>query len=393
MRVLVVTKIFPNPLEPLSSPFNRQQFVALSKLCEVEILAAIPWFPGASVLKRWSAAGRLMKVPARAEVDGLKVQHPRFMFMPRYGRALSAPLYAASLWPHVQKFAGKVDVLLGSWAYPDGVAAILLAKFLGVPAVVKLHGSDVNVVAKMFGPRQLLKLALPRASRVLTVSRPLGEEAIRLGVQRDRIAVVQNGVDPELFCVREQERCRGLLGLPNETPIIVYVGRIERAKGVFELAEAFEKMSDRRARLYFVGEGGAGVELKLRCSGLKDRVQFAGGRPLNEIPLWMGAANALALASHNEGTPNVILEAFACGRPVVATRVGGIPDLVTDGTLGALVDLGDVTALSRALDAAVARELSDEDARAIAKVGARGGWAESAAKLHAVLKDAAFGTA
>jgi len=82
MRVLIVTKIFPNSVEPLSSPFNRQQFAALARLCDVELLATIPWFPGASLLGRWSAAGRLHGVPSQEQIDGLRVRHPRFAFLP-----------------------------------------------------------------------------------------------------------------------------------------------------------------------------------------------------------------------------------------------------------------------------------------------------------------------
>src|SRR5690606_40382890 len=98
MRVLIVTKIFPNALEPLSSPFNRQQFAALAKLCDVHVLATIPWFPGASWFGRWSAAGRLTAVPARERIGTLEVEHPRFLFVPKVGHSLSGWLYAASLY-------------------------------------------------------------------------------------------------------------------------------------------------------------------------------------------------------------------------------------------------------------------------------------------------------
>src|SRR5262249_14293030 len=149
MRVLIITKIFPNAVEPLSSPFNRQQFAALGRLCEVEVLAAIPWFPGARAFGRWSAAGRLSGVPARDILEVLSVAHPRLLFLPRTGHSLTGALYAASILPAVLARRARVDVVLGSWAYPDGVAAIALASLLRVPAVVKLHGSDMNVVATM----------------------------------------------------------------------------------------------------------------------------------------------------------------------------------------------------------------------------------------------------
>src|SRR5262245_22886388 len=123
MRVLVMTKIFPNALEPLSAPFNRQQIAALARRCEVSVLAAIPWFPGAKAFARWSPAGRLAGVPANDRIDGVEVAHPRVMYLPRFGHVLSAGLYVASMWPVVSRRRGQFDVLLASWAYPDGVAA------------------------------------------------------------------------------------------------------------------------------------------------------------------------------------------------------------------------------------------------------------------------------
>ncbi len=199
LRVLVITKIFPNAAEPTSAPFNRQQIAALSRLCDVEVLGTIPWYPGAGLLGRWSSAGRVARVPARETIDGIDVRHPRTLFVPRVAHGLWAPLYAASLAPMALGYRGRVDVVLGTWAYPDGVAAVAIAKLIGVPAVVKLHGSDMNVIAKLPGPQRLLKLALPRAASVVAVSRALGDEARALGVPADRIAIVMNGVDPELF--------------------------------------------------------------------------------------------------------------------------------------------------------------------------------------------------
>ena len=139
MRALILTKIFPNRVDPGAAPFNRQQFGALGRLCELEVLATIPWFPGAQLFRKWSAAGRLTAVPAWESIDTLSVHHPRTFFVPKLLPGLAGPLYVASLLGSARKYRGKVDVVLGSWAYPDGFAAVRLAELLGVPAVVKLH--------------------------------------------------------------------------------------------------------------------------------------------------------------------------------------------------------------------------------------------------------------
>src|SRR5689334_8277974 len=162
-------------------------------------MATIPWFPGAGLISRWSSAGRLAQVPRHEEIAGIRVSHPRTLFVPRLAHGAWGPLYAASIAPAVRRHRGKVDVVLGSWAYPDGFAAVIAARLLGVPCVVKLHGSDINVMAKLPGPRRLTAWALPRAERIVAVSRALADEVVALGVSRDRVSIVMNGVDSELF--------------------------------------------------------------------------------------------------------------------------------------------------------------------------------------------------
>ena len=176
LRVLAITKIFPNAAEPLSAPFNRQQFAELARLCELEVMATLPWFPGASLLSRWSSAGKLARVPRRETIAGITVTHPRTLFVPRLAHGAWGPLYAASIAPVLARYRGRIDVVLGSWAYPDGFAAVIAARILGVPCVVKLHGSDINLIAKLPGPRRLTAWALPRAARVVAVSRALAEK-------------------------------------------------------------------------------------------------------------------------------------------------------------------------------------------------------------------------
>lgn len=387
LRVLAITKIFPNAAEPLSAPFNRQQFAALADHCDLQVMATIPWFPGAGLLSRWSSAGKLAKVPRREHIAGLEVTHPRTLFFPRLAHVAWGPLYAASIAPAVAPYRGKVDVVLGSWAYPDGFAAVIAARILGVPAVVKLHGSDINLVAKLPGPRRLLAWALPQAARVVAVSKPLAEEVVALGVARDRVAIVMNGVDADLFKPRDRAAARADLGLPAG-PLAVYVGNLKPEKGILDLCAAWATVVRHvpDATLAIVGGGPLRAEVEAQVAALGDRVRVIGPQPLERVPTWMAASDLLVLPSHSEGTPNVVLEALASGRRVVATSVGGVPDLITDKKLGALVPSKNPEALADALVLALREPY---DPAKVAQLGARGGWAASAAALHAVLQAAA----
>jgi teichuronic acid biosynthesis glycosyltransferase TuaC len=390
LRVLAVTKIFPNAAEPLSAPFNRQQFAALSKLCELEVLATIPWFPGAGLLARWSSAGKVAKLPSRETIEGIEVRHPRTLFVPRTAHVTWGPLYAASLLPLVARYRGKVDVVLGSWAYPDGFAAIAFAEALGAPAVVKLHGSDINVIAQMPGPKRLLQWMLPRAKKIVAVSADLGRKVEALGVPAERIALVGNGIDSDKFHPRDRAEAQRRCELQGGGPTIVYVGNLKEEKGVMDLAEAFLLLKQqvpklRDARLVMVGGGGMRGALEQKLASLGSSAVLAGPQPLEEIPHWMAAADVVALASWNEGTPNVLLEALACGRRVVATRVGGVPDVVTSAVQGELVEARQVVALAAALGRALT-EPYDPATVAASRSGAS--WASSAAALHRVLAEA-----
>ncbi len=387
LRVLAITKIFPNAAEPLSAPFNRQQFSALAKLCKLEVMATVPWYPGAGLMARWSSAGKLAAVPARDHIAGIDVTHPRTLFIPRYALATWGPLYAASIAPQLLKYRGEVDVVLGSWAYPDGYAAVLAAKLLGVRSVIKLHGSDVNVIAKQPGPRRLTGWAFRQAARVVAVSRALGEEAVALGAPADRIRIVMNGVDETIFHPRDREAARRELGIPGG-PVAVYVGNLKEVKGVLDLAPAWEQVLKQvpEATLVVVGDGPLEAQVAAGLAPFGERARMIAAQPLARVPLYMAAANILVLASHNEGTPNVVLEALACGRRVVATAVGGVPDVLAKPELGALAPPRDPVAFGTALATALR---TPYDPTVVAALGARGGWDASAAALLAVLEEAA----
>jgi glycosyltransferase involved in cell wall biosynthesis len=294
-----------------------------------------------------------------------------------------------SLAREVLRRRGRCDVILGSWAFPDGVGAVALARMLGVPAVVKVHGTDMNVNAKRPSIAWNLRWALPRARRIVAVSRPLADVVASFGVPLDRIDVVPNGVDATLFYPRDRASARAELGQDgDERRWLLYVGRLEEAKGVLDLLAAFSSLARRRddVRLVIVGDGSAHEAVARAASGdLGDRILLVGRRPLEEVPVWMAASHVLVLPSWAEGTPNVVLEALACGRRVVATSVGGTPDLVKAPDLGELVPPRRPEALAEALDRAASLPYSAE---AVARAGAHGSWKDSARRLEATLRAA-----
>lgn len=387
--MLAVTRIFPNQVEPLACPFQRHQLKALAKEAEVEVLGVIPYLPGASMLGDRARVGRLSRVPARDVIDGLSVVHPRVPYLPGAGphlSALNAPLYLAGLLPHLSSLRGRFDVVLGAWLYPDAWAAGMLGHALGIPYAVKAHGTDVNVVARWPSVRGLVRRTLRKAGAVVGVSRPIVDALVELGAPEERVSLVRNGVDRALFRPADKREARRALGLPEDGKIILYVGRLEETKGLGELAQAFtqlERRGAKNAHLVAVGEGAMRSKLE-RASSREGGVVLAGGRPAADVARYLAAADLLTLPSWAEGTPNVILEALAAGRPVVATRVGGIPDVVEEGVTGLLVPAKDPNALADALGHALAREWPAEEITRAAPPS----WETSAGHLLAALERA-----
>ncbi len=386
MRVIVITKIFPSSLEPLSAPFNLQQIAQLARRCDVEVLEAIPHVPLARTLSVPARAARLAALPARERVHGIDVTYMRQLYVPRVGLPVAVPLYLASLLPHRDRLR-SADVVLATWAYPDGCAAVLAARAAGKPCVVKVHGSDVNVVLRTRAARAVAARVLPLADAVIAVSRPLADELVSLGVPRERVHLVMNGVDSALFHPRDRRSARAALGVRADARVVLFVGRLEPQKGIRELLDAFERLRARIpfATLALVGDGVSRDEVRARIARWDPgAVRLLGALSPGEVATWMGASDVVTLPSWAEGTPNVVLEALASGRPVVATRVGGIPDVLRDERSGIVVPPRDGSALGAALYDALDRRWDEAAVRA----SGPGSWQESAEQVAGVLEHA-----
>ena len=380
MKLLIITNLFPNAAEPRRGLFNRQQAAELATRCDVTVVAPVVWTPRSAV-------------PRQERIDGLDVHHPRYLVIPWLSRPINWLLLSWGLQRTVRRLhqQRRFDRLLATWAYPDVVAASRLARALKIPLVAKLHGSDINELAAGPWRRRLVAGALQRAARVIAVSSPLKAKTEALGVPAERIDVISNGVDAGLFAPRDKAACRRQLGLPVDGPLILFVGNLVPVKGLDDLLEAVRRAHAREGAKPFtlavVGDGPLRAELQRRAQSvwLRGRVVLAGAKPHEEIPVWLGACDALCLPSLNEGCPNVVIEALASGRPVVGTRTGGIPELVLDGETGVLVPVCDPDGLALGLLKALTTAWDPERIRRSA-VGR--GWGANAEAMFQALEAA-----
>jgi glycosyltransferase involved in cell wall biosynthesis len=394
MRVLVLTNLFPNPFQPNRAPFNRQQFRALAAEHEVEVIAPISWVDELVARRKGAAA---LPRNRRVVCEGLRVTHPRYLYSPRVLRSWYGHFFRHSVRTAFNRACAdfRPDVVLGSWAYPDGWAAVELAKRAGLPVVVKVHGCDIlcGGAGLDSDPARRRRTAevLRRADGVVAVSQHMADEVIALGVAPEKARVVYSGIDSHLFYPGPMEDSRARLGLERGVPMILFVGNLVPVKGIEVLVRACAALAQTglNFRACLIGEGPLKGQLarQIHESGLDGRVELLGSRPHRQLGDWFRAASVFALPSFSEGVPSVLLEAAACGTRFVASRVGGIPEVAREAH-GRLVQPGDPTALAGAIGEVLALGTGPNPNPAPAR-----SWTESGAELGRFLSDVVAGRA
>jgi glycosyltransferase involved in cell wall biosynthesis len=361
LNILFISNLFPTPADPTRGIFTFQLIKRLSTMCNLTVVCPLPWFP------RWARNSLFMKwhafshIPYQYEWHGTKVFSPKYPIIPK----LSEPIHAALMFPSLYRTVRRLnrniafDAVNTQWLYPDGVAAVWTTSLLKLPHVVTALGCDANLFMKQSHKRPQIEWALRKADGLTVVSDALRQFLMEEGLEGKRIDVIPNGVDTELFFPRDKDECAKQLCLHHKGKSVVFVGQLLEVKGIIYLIEAAELLATKRRDffVYLVGEGADREAYKAEIArrGLTNRIRLVGNRPHSEIALWMGAADVFCLPSIREGFPNVVLEALFSGRPVVASRVGGIPEMVNENN-GILVEAKNPDALAVALNDVLSRE-------------------------------------
>ena len=338
IRLLTYSTLFPDSARPNHGVFveNRLRHLVATGHAEATVLAPTPWFP--SRHPRFGAWSRLAAVPRRETRHGLDVWHPRYPVIPRIGMSL-APLllYRASLAALRRLVAEglQFDAIDAHYVYPDGVAAIWLGQHFRKPVVITARGSDITQLPDYAMPRRLIQMALRRADALIGVSAPLCARMVELGADPTRVTTLRNGVDIATFRPVDRAASRAELGLTR--PTLISVGSLIERKGHHHTIAAMRDLPE--CELIIVGEGPERDRLAAQIArlGLTDRVRLLGPRPHAALAACYSAADAMVLASSREGWANVLLEAMACGTPVVASNIPGNPDVVTSPEAGLII--------------------------------------------------------
>ena len=354
IRTLLFSTLYPSRARPLHGLFVETRLRELLRTGEVEttVMAPVPWFPSAH--PRWGDYAAMAATPARETRSGIDVLHPRYPVVPKVGMTIAPLLLAAASIGPIRRLIAEgrdFDLIDAHYFYPDGVAATMLARHFRKRVVVTARGSDLNVISRYPTARWLMQWAARHADASIGVCSALAEQ-IKPWTSSERVHVVRNGVDLQRFRPASAEDARRRLRTGG-SPLLLSVGHLVENKGhalvIDALAEIRRHFPD--ARLAIVGQGPDRERLRERAAlrGCEERVTFAGAVEHASMIDWYNAADVLVLASAREGWANVLLEAFASGTPVVATRVGGSPEVVTDERVGRLVENRDGSSIAEAV--------------------------------------------
>lgn len=367
MRLATFSSLYPNAAQPNHGVFveNRLRHLLASGEAVAKVIAPVPWWPGRGPSRA--------AVPREEQRHGIHVLHPRFLAVPGLGLATNPGAMARAglaAFADLARSGFDFDLIDAHYLFPDGVAAVRIARALGKPVVLTARGSDTSQLPDLPFAGGMIRKALTEADGIIAVSAGLAEGLVALGVARDRIVVLRNGVDTALF--RPPEARAALRAeLHMDGPTILSVGHLIERKRHHLAIEVLRHLPGHR--LVILGEGPerAALEALAARLGVQDRLRMPGTRPHGELPRWYGAADVMLLASAREGWANVLLESMACGTPVVCTEAWGAREAVSTEAAGRVVAEAD----PRAIAAAVAALPGTAEARAATRAHAEQfGW-------------------
>ncbi len=340
LRLLTFSTLYPNAAQPNHGVFveNRLRHLVASGAATSTVIAPVPWFPSRNA--RFGEWARCAAAPAEEMRHGLRVLHPRYAAPPRIGMytgpwALLRAARAALV--RLRAEGARFDAIDAHYLYPDGVAATWLAREVGLPVVITARGSDTSLLPRFTLPRRLIGAALREADALIAVSEGLANGLIALGAAPEKVTALRNGVDLAGFALpTDRAALRAELGLSG--PVILSVGHLIERKRHDHVIGAVAQLPG--ATLLIAGEGPERAALTSLAKRLNvtERVRLLGARPHDELARLYGAADALVLASTREGWANVMLEAMACGTPVIAGPAWGSREAISAPEAGVVLD-------------------------------------------------------
>jgi len=355
LRILAVSHLFPNLKEARYGIFVARQLCEIRRLgAEITVMVPRVWCPG--VLRHFEKWKNLDHKCPLCRFEGIETFSVPYLRPPGnfYNRWSGlAAFRAMKSKAHELHKSEKFDVIYATDFFPDGDAAARLARYLKIPTACLSIGVDVNITAHSSGN---IYKHFVRTAKALDGTLACGQSVA------DRIKAV-TGENPlcvygvldldEFSPAPDKIPARKELDLPPDKTIALYAGYLTRRKGVYELLETINRVRKTCPDILLVmcgaGPEEKGLRTAIREMSLDNIVRMTGDIEPERMNKWMQASDLFVLASHTEGMPNVVTEAMACGLPVVATAVGGLPAAVGDCGGAILVPPGNIDEMEKAI--------------------------------------------
>lgn len=354
-NLLVICNSFPNHDDTYAGNiFVKEQVKCLSRYFD-SIYVVSPVAYGMDRLRRTKHSDY--------QFDNVQVFFPRYFNNPlfwRHGKAMWAKLEARAIDSLIKKKHLQFKLIHAHFTWPSGAVAVKLKQIYSSPIIITEHTS--TTIQKAIETKDAAFInAWSGANSIIRVNRSDVKSFERVGIPLSKVVSIPNGYDQNRFHPMDARGCRAVLNLPQDRKIILYVGNLYgEVKGHKYLIDAVSKIVTERKNVLCVivgaGKLRTSLERQIRLLGLEDYIRLAGGKPYDEIPLWMNACDLFVLPSLRESFGVVQIEAMACGKPIVATKNGGSEEIVTSEEYGLLAEPANSEDLAEKLLVALDRE-------------------------------------
>lgn len=353
-------------ISPHFKLFIREQVTSIAQyFSKVTVVVPRPCFPNfflnvAFLNDKLPFLKNALESCKQANSDQIDIICPEFFTLPIEAMRNRNPIFCASSVTRALKKNNVKSDLVHAHRLDNGFVGAILKDLDGIPLVINSHGSDVyDFPFRNDFTHAIAQYTLGRADHVIAVCKSDGEKLLSLGFSSNKLSIIPNGFNSDLFNPIPQSLARRELGLPLDKKMVLSIGTLHDVKGHNYLIDATRILSKKRSDFLtiIIGSGPLEKMLKKKIEKLRlnQKVMMIGWIPHNEIALWMNACDIFVLPSLNEGLPTVIPEVMACGRPVVATRVGGIPEVIRSDEVGLLTSPRDPESLAHAIREALDR--------------------------------------
>ncbi|MGM0411163.1 MAG: glycosyltransferase [Bacillota bacterium] len=359
MKILVFTTVFPNKINKNLGLFVKERVKAVSKLCEIRVIAPIPYFPLDFIFRPKK------KLPPSEEfVDGIKVYHPRFYYIPGFLKFIDGFFLYLSTFFFIKKLKKdfEFDLIDSHFAYPDGFAAVLLGKNFAKPVTITLRGTE-NTLINFKLRKYAVKFAVKEADKIFSVNQNLiNLVKKKLKIKNDFVSI-PNGINLKTFIGNKKETVRKTYNIPADAKVIISVGGLVERKGHHRVLEVLPELKKKIPDIFYIIVGGATVEGNnfgyltklIKENNLKEVVLMTGEVRPSDVNNYLSASDVFVLPTRFEGWANVFFEAMVCGLPVVTTDVGGNREVIKNNKLGIITSFDDKPELKSAVELALSK--------------------------------------